>query len=51
MLTAATSIGSIIAAPLADLTVRKVNSQQLCLVIGLTTIILGILTLVRTFIF
>ena len=51
MLAAATSIGSIIAAPLAALTVRKVNSQKLSLVIGLTTMILGILTLVRTFIF
>ena len=51
MLAAATSIGSIIAAPFAALTVKKVNAEKLKLVIGLTTIILGALTLAKTFIF
>ena len=51
MLAAATSIGSIIAAPFAALTVKKVNTRKLKLLIGLATIILGTLTLVKTFIF
>lgn len=50
-LAAATSIGSVVAAPFAALTVRKINSKKLGLVIGLTTVILGVLTLVRTFIY
>jgi uncharacterized membrane protein YfcA len=49
-LAAAATIGSAIAAPLAALTVRKVGSQRLKLVIGLATILLGAFTLVRTFI-
>lgn len=47
----ATSIGSIVAAPFAALTVKKVSSQKLKIVIGLATVILGILTLVKTFVF
>ena len=50
-LAAATSIGSIIAAPFAALTVRKVNSEKLKFIIGLATTILGTLTLAKTFIF
>jgi len=48
---AATSIGSIVAAPFAALTVKRVNSDKLRLVIGLATIVLGALTLGRVFIF
>jgi uncharacterized membrane protein YfcA len=51
MLAAATSIGSIVAAPFAALTVKKVNSEKLGLVIGGATIILGALTLAKTFVF
>ena len=49
-LAAATSIGSIVAAPFAALTVKKVSSNKLKLVIGLATIVLGTFTLVKTFI-
>lgn len=45
-LAAATSIGSIIAAPLAALTVKKISSKKLKLIIGILTTILGILTLI-----
>jgi len=50
-LAAATSIGSIFAAPFAALTVRKVNTEKLRLVIGLATVLLGTLTLLKTFVF
>ena len=50
-LAAATSIGSIIAAPFAAITVKKVNAEKLRFAIGLATIILGALTLAKTFIF
>jgi len=50
MLAAATSIGSIIAGPFAALTVKKVSSDKLRLVIALATIVLGVLTLTKTFI-
>jgi len=50
-LAAATSIGSIVAAPFAAMTVRKVNSEKLKFVIGVVTIVLGIFTLLKTFIF
>jgi len=50
-LAAATSIGSVVAAPFAALTVRKVNSEILRFIIGIATIILGALTLAKTFIF
>ena len=51
ILVLATSIGSIVAAPLAALTVRKVNAEKLRVAIGLAIIILGSLTLAKTFIF
>ena len=51
MLVLATSIGSIVAAPLAALTVRKVNTEKLRLAIGLAIIILGSSTLAKTFVF
>ncbi len=51
MLVMATSIGSIIAAPFAAITVRKVNTEKLRLAIALAIIILGVLTLAKTFIF
>ena len=50
MLLAAASIGSVVAAPFAALTVRKVAAKKLKLAIGLVTTTLGIATLVRTFI-
>ena len=50
-LAAATSIGSIIAAPLAALTVRKVKTEKLRLVIGVVTVLLGTMTLVKIFAF
>ena len=46
-----TSIGSIIAAPFAALTTKKANTEKLRFVIGLAIMILGALTLARTFIF
>jgi len=49
-LVAAASIGSVIAAPFAALTVRKVAAARLKLAIGLATTILGLVILVRTFI-
>ena len=49
-LAAATSIGSIIAAPFAAMTVKRLNSEKLKLIIGLVTTVLGIFTLVKTFI-
>lgn len=51
ILAAATSIGSVIAAPFAAITVRKVNTEKLRFAIGLATIVLGALTLAKTFIF
>jgi uncharacterized membrane protein YfcA len=50
MLVAAASIGSVIAAPFAALTVKKVAAAKLKLGIGLATTILGLITIVRTFI-
>jgi hypothetical protein len=50
-LAAATSIGAVIAAPFGALTVRKANVERLRLAIGLATIVLGALTLAKTFIF
>jgi len=49
-LAAAATIGSVIAAPLAAMTVRKVDTEKLKYVIGLATILLGTLTLVKTFV-
>jgi uncharacterized membrane protein YfcA len=50
MLVAAASIGSVIAAPFAALTVKRMAAMKLKLAIGLATAILGIITIVRTFI-
>ncbi|MGB2877762.1 MAG: hypothetical protein WBB97_06980, partial [Dehalococcoidales bacterium] len=50
-LAAATSIGSVIAGPMAALTVRKINSAKLKIIIGFATIILGAYTLLNTFVF
>lgn len=49
-LAAATSIGSIVAAPFAAMTVSKVSTNKLKIIIGIATTILGTLTLVKTFI-
>jgi len=49
-LAVAATVGSIIAAPFAALAARKANPEKLRLVIGLATIILGALTLVKTFV-
>ncbi len=51
MLVAAASIGSVIAAPFAALTVKKLATKKLKIIIGLATIILGASILARTFIF
>lgn len=51
LLAAATSIGSIIAAPFAAMTVKKVNSQKLKVAIGVITVVLGIFSLLKTFVF
>ena len=47
----ATSIGSVIAGPMAAVTVRKINSSKLKIIIGFATIILGTYTLLKTFVF
>lgn len=49
-LAAATSIGSVIAAPFAAFTVSKLSPSKLKVVIGVVTCILGVFTLVKTFI-
>jgi uncharacterized protein len=46
----ATSIGSVLAAPLAAVTVKKLNSDKLKLIIGIATIILGISTIIKIFV-
>jgi len=50
-LAAATSIGSVISAPFAAMTVKKVNTGKLKLAIGVVTCLLGALTLAKTFVF
>ncbi len=50
-LAAATSIGSVVAAPFAAMVVRKVTAQKLKIAIGAITIVLGIFTLLKTFVF
>jgi uncharacterized membrane protein YfcA len=47
----ATSIGAIIASPFAALTVRKINSEKLKIIISFATIALGVYTLLETFVF
>jgi len=50
-LSAATSIGSVVAAPFAAVVVKKVTAQKLKIAIGVITIILGIFTLLKTLVF
>ncbi|MEA3253905.1 MAG: TSUP family transporter, partial [Chloroflexota bacterium] len=50
-LAAATSIGSLVAAPFAAVTVKKISPENLELAIALITIVLGALTLAKTYIF
>jgi uncharacterized membrane protein YfcA len=50
MLVAATSIGSVIAAPFAALTVKRMPAAKLKLGMGLATTMLGLVILVRTII-
>lgn len=50
-LAAAASLGSLLAAPVAALTLSKADPERLKLIIGLATSTLGALTLARTFIF
>jgi uncharacterized membrane protein YfcA len=50
-LAVATSIGSVIAAPFAAMTVRKVHTNKLKLAIGIVTCLLGVSTLAKAFIF
>ena len=50
-LAAATSVGSVIAGPLAAMTVQRVNSERLKIVIGFATIVLGTYTLLNTYLF
>lgn len=49
-LAAAATIGSVIAAPFAALTVKRAGTEKLKYVIGLATVLLGALTLLRTFV-
>jgi uncharacterized membrane protein YfcA len=49
MLAAATSIGSIIAAPFAAMTVKRIDSQRLKLAIGIATTLLGAFTIAKIF--
>jgi uncharacterized membrane protein YfcA len=51
ILAIATVIGSIIAAPFAALTVKKIATEKLKFVIGVATVILGTFTLVRIYFF
>lgn len=48
-LAGAATLGSVVAAPVAAATVKKVNADRLKLVIGLAMVALGALTLVNTF--
>jgi len=50
-LAATTSIGSILAGPFASLTVKKMQTKRLKLIIGILTTILGTLTLAKTYVF
>jgi len=46
----ATSIGSVLAAPFAAITVKKLDSSKLKLIIGIATLILGIFAIIKIFI-
>jgi len=48
-LAAATSIGSIVAAPFAAITVKRINTGKLKFIIGIATSLLGVLTIVKIF--
>ena len=50
-LAAATSIGSVVAAPFAAMTVKRVNTGKLKFAIGIATSLLGALTIAKTFVF
>ena len=50
-LAAATSIGSVVAAPFAAMTVKKVDTDRLKLAIGIVTSLLGAVTLAKIFVF
>jgi uncharacterized membrane protein YfcA len=50
-LAAATSIGSVAAAPFAAMTVKKVNTGKLKFAIGIVTSLLGALTIAKVFVF
>jgi uncharacterized membrane protein YfcA len=47
MLAAATSIGSIVAAPFAAMTVKRIDAQRLKIVVGIATTLLGAFTIVN----
>ena len=49
-LAAATSIGSVVAAPFAAMTVKRIDSRRLKIVIGIATSVLGALTITKVFI-
>lgn len=51
VLAAATSIGSVLAAPFAAMVVKKVSTPKLKLAIGAITIILGVFTLLKVWVF
>ncbi len=50
-LAAAVTVGSVVAAPFAALTVKRISSGTLVYIIGATTLLLGLSTLVRTYAF
>lgn len=50
-LAAAVSVGSVVAAPFAALTVKKLKANVLVYIIGIATVLLGLSTLVRTYAF
>ena len=43
-------IGSVLAAPFAAITVKRINHQKLKIIIGIATILLGIFTIVKIFV-
>jgi hypothetical protein len=50
-LAAATSVGSVVAGPVAAVTVKRLNDEKLKLAIGIVTCVLGAVTLAQTYIF
>ena len=50
-LAAATSIGSVVAAPFAAMTVKRINAKRLKIAIGIATSLLGALTIAKIFVF